>query len=193
MKILQILGSGRNCGKTTLGCSLLAAFPTLRWIAIKVTPHSHTPARQHPAADGHPQHARDTDRYRTAGAIESHLWSAPPDPARFASFADRADCLLLETGHAFAQLPWPLLRLAIAPADPALWKPGFAERRLQVDAQVFTGGDSGFFLRTGPHPPTPPVFPVAHASVPDPSLHAFVAAFLAPAYRAHDPGSTGTP
>ena len=191
MKILQIFGSGRNCGKTTLGCSLLAAFPTTRWIAIKVTPHSHAPAQQHPAADGNPQQARDTDRYLAAGAIESHLWSGPPDPARFAPFADRADCLLLETGHAFAQLPWPLLRVAIAPADPSLWKPGFAERRLQADAQVFTGADSGFFLRTGPHPPAPPVFPVAHASVLDPSLHALVSAFLAAASLADSPGSKG--
>ena len=177
MKILQIFGSGRNCGKTTLGCSLLAAFPTVRWIAIKVTPHRHAPASR-PAADEKPQHTKDTGRYLAAGAIESYLWSGPPDLMRIASFASRADGLLLETGYTLSELPWPLLRLAIGPADPSQWKPGFAERRQRADAQVLTSADPSFFLRNGPDPSAPLLFPFVHTSMLEPALLAFVAAFL---------------
>ncbi len=131
MRIVQILGSGRNCGKTTLGCAILAAFPTLRWIAVKVTPHSHSIDAT--------LTGKDTDRFHRAGAAESHLLPAPITPASFHSFVGRADAVLVESGQPLAGLRWRLLRLAIAPADASLWKPGFAERRMHVDALILTG------------------------------------------------------
>ncbi len=179
MRIVQIFGSGRDSGKTTLGCAILTAFPALHWIAVKVTPHSHSRDADS-ALTG-----KDTDRFRHAGAIESHLLSAPITPASFHPFVRRADAVLVESGQALAGLCWPLLRLAIAPADASLWKPGFAQRAMHVDALLLIGSASAApdaILQPSASQPFaeyPPL--VFHASnpiiLPSP-LHACLADFL---------------
>ncbi|MCK5731082.1 MAG: hypothetical protein KAH68_08405 [Draconibacterium sp.] len=37
----MIAGSGRNVGKTTLGCKIIAAAKTLEIVTVKITPHFH--------------------------------------------------------------------------------------------------------------------------------------------------------
>lgn len=179
MRILQILGSGRNAGKTTVGCALIAAFPSYRWIAVKVTPHRHIldPTGMISVASALP--AKDTERFRNAGAVESHLLFAPMALASFSQFVGRADAVLVESGQPFASLCWPLLRVAIAPANASLWKPGFDQRRMSADALVLTGSSAETTMPKQPSQTDAPV--VFH--LPDPAaltlaLYAYVAAFL---------------
>ena len=41
MAVIIVGGSGRNVGKTTLVCSLIAALPEYRWTAVKISAHEH--------------------------------------------------------------------------------------------------------------------------------------------------------
>ncbi len=182
MNILQISGSGRNCGKTTLGCALIAAFPALRWIAVKLTPHAHPldPSPQSSVSSVAAPANKDTSRFCAAGAIEAYLHMPPLEPAFLAESARRADVLLVESGQFIAPGSWPLFHLAIAPSSSALWKPGFAERLLRLHALVLTGP---FPSRETPqYPPTLPIFhaphPAADSVLLAPSLRDLVARFL---------------
>lgn len=127
MKILQISGSGRGSGKTTLGCALIQAFPALRWSVLKLTPHAHSSPQ--PPDLGTRMDSTDTDRYLAAGAHAALLLDSTqsrPIPVRRMS---GADVVLVESGQPILNLPWPLLHLAIAPLDaPASWKPEFLAR-----------------------------------------------------------------
>ncbi len=75
MAVIIVGGSGRNVGKTTLVCSLIAALPEYRWTAVKISAHEH----------GHPEpvweesasgEETDTERYLAAGAQRSLLVTA---------------------------------------------------------------------------------------------------------------------
>jgi molybdopterin-guanine dinucleotide biosynthesis protein len=43
MALIMVGGQAKNIGKTTLVCNIIAAFPGLQWIALKVTTHLHAP------------------------------------------------------------------------------------------------------------------------------------------------------
>lgn len=144
MKVLQISGSGRDSGKTTFGCAVIAAFPSLRWAAVKVTLHTfHDEFHAGPVSVALPvplrKDSKDTDRFLDAGAVEAHLRNAPLTTSFLSSYADRADVVLIESGQTLSGLRWPLLRLVIAPPDAALWKPGFVDRLMEADVLVLTG------------------------------------------------------
>lgn len=179
MRILQIFGSGRNAGKTTLGCALIAAFPSYRWIAVKLTPHSHIldPTVIVSVASALP--AKDTERFRNAGAVESHLLSAPIPLASFRQFVGRADAVLVESGQSLASLCWPLLRVAIAPANASLWKPGFDQRRMSADALVLTGSSAERSMPIQPsRTDAPAIFHLPDPAALSLALHVYVADFL---------------
>ncbi len=75
MAILVVGGSGRNVGKTTLVCGLIAALPELRWTAVKITSHAHGNGdvvwEETAAGEG-----SDTARYLAAGAWRALLVTA---------------------------------------------------------------------------------------------------------------------
>lgn len=75
MAIIIVGGSGRNVGKSTLVCALIAALPEYRWTAVKISAHDH----------GHPEpvweetasgEETDTERYLAAGAQRALLVTA---------------------------------------------------------------------------------------------------------------------
>lgn len=82
-------GETRKCGKTSLVCGILRAFPERRWLAVKVTPHRH--------ADPHPA-GGDTARYLQAGAAVAHLVEAEgaEAAARVEDLARGWNCCVVE-------------------------------------------------------------------------------------------------
>ncbi len=78
---LIISGTGRNCGKTTLACSVVGQFRDLNPVAVKISPHFHeldeeedillrtqdfVLIREHRITD------KDSSRMLQAGAVESY-------------------------------------------------------------------------------------------------------------------------
>lgn len=75
MAILVVGGSGRDVGKTTLVCGLIAALAELRWTAVKITSHAHghgVPVWEETAAG----EGSDTARFLVAGARRALLVTA---------------------------------------------------------------------------------------------------------------------
>lgn len=199
MKILQISGSGRNCGKTTLGCALIHGFPTLRWSALKLTPHQHAAPssadagmRSRNAVTG--RQSKDTDRFLAAGVVSAQLRQAVPDAQQFAAKAAIADVLLIESGQPLDCDSWPLLHLAIAPLHtPALWKTEFllrlaasGDHAVPLDAQPSCGRINALILLGDPQAEIPscvpahlPIFRLRSPIPLTPSLESFVVKFLA--------------
>ena len=75
MAVIIVGGSGRNVGKTTLVCGLIAALPEFCFTAVKISAHDH----------GHPEPVweesasgaeTDTERYLAAGAQRALLVTA---------------------------------------------------------------------------------------------------------------------
>ena len=183
MKILQISGSGRNSGKTTLGCALIQAFPHLRWSALKLTPHAHADMR---SPDSAPP-SKDTDRFLAAGAVAAQLLDAPLSHSLLVAHEPTADVLLVESGQPIPKTPWPLLHLAIAPsAASASWKPEFIARlaasanephHSRFDALLLHGEANAEIPRC--IPPRLTMFRQSNPALLTPLLLAFVANFLA--------------
>jgi hypothetical protein len=76
MAIVVVGGSGRDVGKTSLICGLIAALPERSWIAVKISSHVHGTAQpvweEKEAGQG-----TDTARYLAAGARRAFLLAAP--------------------------------------------------------------------------------------------------------------------
>jgi hypothetical protein len=80
--LLLVTGSGRNVGKTTFICSVIAGNPLQKMAAIKITPHFHDPGeglipivennnfRIFEETNIHSD--KDTSRYLQAGARKSY-------------------------------------------------------------------------------------------------------------------------
>lgn len=82
MKIV-VGGLGRKSGKTAMVCRILRLFADRDWIAVKITPHTHTEA---PAAFTltetlEPGRNGDTNRYLAAGAKRAFLLEGSLDAA----------------------------------------------------------------------------------------------------------------
>jgi len=43
MAVVVVGGQTKNVGKTTLICNIIAAFPQVRWTAVKISNHAHAP------------------------------------------------------------------------------------------------------------------------------------------------------
>lgn len=75
MAIVVVGGSGRNVGKTSLMCGLIAALPEFRWIAVKITSHEH--GMPEPVwEERETGQERDTAHYLQAGARRAFLVTA---------------------------------------------------------------------------------------------------------------------
>ena len=75
MAIVVVGGSGRNVGKTSLICELIAALPEFRWTAVKITSHAHG-ARDAVWEETAAGQDTDTARYLAAGARRAFLVTA---------------------------------------------------------------------------------------------------------------------
>jgi hypothetical protein len=137
MAIIIVGGSGRNAGKTTLVCALIAALPGHRWTAVKISAHDH----------GHPESVweetatgeeTDTERYLAAGAQRALLVSALDDDfpiAQIRSALARDPDIIFESNRIIDYYK-PDLCLAVL-ADPyGERKPSFAAFAKRADAFV---------------------------------------------------------
>lgn len=71
--IVVVGGQARKVGKTRAVCEIIAATPGARWLACKITPHSHGPV--------FPDDGGDTARFLRAGASEAILVQSDEIPA----------------------------------------------------------------------------------------------------------------
>jgi len=76
MAIVIVSGGGRGVGKTALICAMISALPEFKWIAAKVTAHSHGTTGPEILEEKEPGDAKDTARYLAAGAQRSFLLSS---------------------------------------------------------------------------------------------------------------------
>ena len=81
MAIVVVGGGGRGAGKTSLVCAMIRGLPEFRWVAAKVTTHSHG-IPQTIYKETRPGQEKDTERYLAAGARGSFLLTSPPEQER---------------------------------------------------------------------------------------------------------------
>ena len=82
MPLIMVGGQAKDVGKTTLVCNIIAAFPQLRWIAVKFTHHFHFPENSQLLVktedysfweQSSAGNTSDTARYVSAGATRALL------------------------------------------------------------------------------------------------------------------------
>jgi hypothetical protein len=142
--VLVVGGSGRKAGKTSVITALIRAFPSARWVALKVTPH-------HPVSGWKLEQAKagegDSGRYLAAGAAESWYLRCTAETLRDAMPAvrdliDRAPNTIIESNTILDYLA-PDLYIGVAGAAGAEFKESFGRHGKKAKAIVVTGEDSG--------------------------------------------------
>ena len=85
MAVIIVGGQTKHVGKTTLTCNIIAAFPSVGWIAVKISNHLHIPQDSKQLAEGdgwniweqNPTTDRnDTARFLRSGAARALLVQA---------------------------------------------------------------------------------------------------------------------
>lgn len=112
---IVIGGETRKCGKTSLVCAILRAFPHVTWAAAKVTPHAHPP-----------REGGDTGRYLAAGAAEARLFAGGVDEL-FGWLAGRKNWIVESTSLA-PQIDSDARILVLAAPEERGRKPGVSDR-----------------------------------------------------------------
>lgn len=136
MATVVIGGSGRDAGKTTLACALIAALPEFGWTAVKISPHGHrmpAPVFEETTAG----QGRDTARYLGAGAWRALLVTAEGSdlPLEELNAACGKDAhVLLESNRIIEHLR-PDVCLAVVGEEGEM-KPSFAPLLHRADAVV---------------------------------------------------------
>src|SRR5208282_5705850 len=146
MAIVVEGGSGRNVGKTSLVCGLIAALPELAWTAVKVTSHVHDEREAVWEEKGAGQ-GTDTGRYLAAGARRAFLLTAPEAFSsgktevadvldRFWQNLGRGTNLIFESNRILNYLRPDLCLLVLGAPDRAHHKSSFARAVASGDAMV---------------------------------------------------------
>ena len=141
MSTVVVGGSGRGVGKTALVCGIIAAYPVLRWTAVKITAHPH----------GMPEpiweevrggQGTDTARYLAAGARRALLVTALGDefPLRALQGAIGSDAhVIFESNRVLAHLQ-PDVCIGVLDGSRDDFKPSFEAFLQRVDVLVRTAG-----------------------------------------------------
>jgi hypothetical protein len=152
--VLAIGGSGRGAGKTAVGCALIAAIPELRWIAVKVSPHSHGIGDSEAVVEEFDSaSAKDTGRYLAAGAaralllcgIRADAGEGVLKPALEAlRVVPESGSLLIESNQIeprrIAQPQEPVFCLAVVAGVEPEWKASLGPWLASADVLVLSGG-----------------------------------------------------
>ena len=147
MAVIVVGGSGKDAGKTSLVCGLLAALPELAWVAVKVTGHGH--GKPQPIwEETVPGSGTDTARYLAAGASRAFLITARDEELAAALQALRSMLapdtnILFESNRTPGHLH-PDLCLAISRGEPMDDKPSFHALAGAMDARVIPGQQDYF-------------------------------------------------
>ncbi len=150
MAVLVLAGSGRNAGKTAVGCALIRMLPEFRWTAVKVSPHAHGNLEpiwkeRDSASD------KDTSRYLAAGAERAFLADASLCGDEMVHWfyalqqeSEESDGLLVESNRidpaSVAKRGKRSLSLALLGGPAACWKESLIPRATVSHALVLTGG-----------------------------------------------------
>jgi hypothetical protein len=176
MATVIVGGSGRNVGKTTLVCALIAALPEYRWTAVKISAHDH----------GHPEPVweetgsgenTDTERYLAAGAKRALLVTALEGEmpiAKIRAAIEHDEHVIFESNR-IANYYKPNLCLAVLGEPDLERKPSFAEFAKHADVFVAleTKDARGFALA-----PDSTVFPLVDFQAMPPELLVWLRARL---------------
>ncbi|MGA2727599.1 MAG: hypothetical protein ABSE96_07290 [Terracidiphilus sp.] len=141
MAIVVVGGSGRNAGKTSLVCGLIAALPEFRWTAAKITSHAHgerDAVREETAAG----QDTDTARYLAAGARRAFLVTAVEEKLPIAEIqaAIGSDTNLIFESNRMLSGLGPNLRIGLIGGSGSETKPSFESFLKRADALVMTAG-----------------------------------------------------
>jgi hypothetical protein len=143
MAIIVVGGSGKNVGKTSLVCGIIKALPEFRWMAVKVTSHSHG-LEQPIFEDSIAGTGTDTARYLAAGAERAFLISAGEHDlgrllADLRGMAEAGAHWTFESNRVLKFLRPDVFLAVDEPAEVGR-KPSFTEVAHQIDALVVRAG-----------------------------------------------------
>lgn len=143
MAIIVVGGSGKSVGKTSLVCGIIRTLPEFRWVAVKVTNHSHG-IEQPVFEDRIAGTGTDTARYLAAGAERAFLISAGENDlegllADLRGMAEAGAHWIFESNHVLKFLR-PDVFLAVDEPAEAGRKPSFTAVADQIDALVVRAG-----------------------------------------------------
>jgi hypothetical protein len=160
-------GGNKGVGKTALICGIIAAFPQIRWTAIKITSDIHDLGEAEPLSKSTRVYiweetaagqGTDTARYLAAGAHHAFLVTAPEseiplDEIQAAIGPDSGTASVIFESNRIIGALGPAICLAVLgnaqPAVKASFQP-FAQR---ADAFVTTGVESDRPSGGNPHAP----------------------------------------
>lgn len=168
MALIVVGGQTKNVGKTTLICNIIAAFPKVKWTAVKFSNHAHTPRhcemrrggtgwsiwQQSPTKD-----LNDTARFLESGADRSLLVQAENH-----SLMDACSSLLQEISPATdvivesasaAEFLHPDLLLVLLDAAQGDFKESATQQLDHAHAFVIRKADSGVARRIDAAPEVP--------------------------------------
>jgi molybdopterin-guanine dinucleotide biosynthesis protein len=156
MAVIVVAGQTKHVGKTTLICNIIAAFPALKWTAVKISSHQHATGKcvvlkeragwrillQNPTAD----HS-DTARFLKSGADRALLLHTDNDSLKEAcSWLAReispATLVIVESASAAEFLRHDLLVLVLD-AEQTDFKTSAQELLARADVFVLRGPGSG--------------------------------------------------
>ena len=139
MPVIVVGGSGKDVGKTTLVCGVLAALPEFRWTAVKITSHDYgqaEPLVEEMAAG----HETDTQRFLGAGAARAFLISAGEDELARSVDALREcvgpEAALIFESNRVIELIRPDICLVVVGSAGAIPKASFDAITHRMDAKV---------------------------------------------------------
>jgi len=139
MAMIVVSGGGKDVGKTSLVCGLIAALPEFAWAAVKITNHAHGKAE--PVwEETTPGAETDTARYLAAGARRAFLITAEEVelPQRIEELQARLEVgahLIFESNRVLRHVR-PDVILTVEGALDDAHKPSFREAAHQTTARV---------------------------------------------------------
>ena len=131
MALIMVGGQTKNVGKTTLICNIIAAFPRVRWTAVKITNHLHAPQHCEMVETGDgwtiwkqnsTKDHSDTARFLTSGAnrgllVQSRESCLKEACASLQSELASASTVIVESASAAEFLDPTLLLVLLDPAQ----------------------------------------------------------------------------
>lgn len=154
MAIVVVGGSGRNVGKTSLVCGLIAALPEFCWIAVKITSHAHG-VPEPIWEETEPGQATDTARYLAAGAQRAFFVTASDAEISVRVRELQSNCKLASNwifeSNRILDSMQPNLCLAVKDDDGSIPKPSFIRITHFIDATVVRARRDRIFGGAKPH------------------------------------------
>jgi hypothetical protein len=151
LPVIVVGGSNKSCGKTSLICAIIAAFPELMWTAVKISSHPYG-AVEPVWEESMPGPGTDTARYLAAGAHRALLVSSSETTLRGREMqaAVSEDRNVIYESNRISEEIQPDLRLAVVSGAETGFKLSFVPFLEAADAVIApAGGDLAFPVSFG--------------------------------------------